>query len=103
MLLGVRVSVGTGRVSPAELSWIVVFVCMAPPEREWSESFNLQQGVAQGYGLSPTLFSVFINGLVEELEQSELGTELTTGLKISGMLFADDFVGVSERISCRSL
>ena len=33
-------------------------------EREKSEVFNVEQGVAQGCSLSPTLFSVFINGLL---------------------------------------
>ena len=33
-------------------------------EGERSESFSVQQGVAQGCSLSPILFSVFINGLI---------------------------------------
>ena len=65
-------------------------------EGERSESFSVQQGVAQGCSLSPILFSVFINGLLEELEQSKLGIELSSGGRIGGMLFADDFVGVSD-------
>ena len=46
----------------------------------------------QGCSLSPILFSVFINGLLKEVEQAELGIEL----RIGGMLLADDFVGVSD-------
>ena len=42
-------------------------------EGERSDSFSVQQGVAQGCSLSPILFSVFVNGLLEELEQSMLG------------------------------
>ena len=60
---------------------------------ECSEAFDVQQGVAQGCSLSPILFSVFINGLLKEVEQAGLGVELST---IGGMLFADDFVGVSN-------
>ena len=46
--------------------------------------------------LSLILFSVFINGLLKEVEQAELGIELSNGARIGGMLFADDFVGVSD-------
>ena len=61
---------------------------------ECSEAFDVQQGVAQGCSLSPILFSVFINGLLKEVEQAGLGVELSDGSTIGGMLFADDFVGV---------
>ena len=40
-------------------------------------------------------FSVFINDLLKEVD-AEFGIELSTGKRISGMLFADDFVGVSD-------
>ena len=39
---------------------------------------------------------MFINGLLKEVEQAELGIELSNGARIGGMLFADDFVGVSD-------
>ena len=63
---------------------------------ERSEAFNVEQGVAQGCSLSPILFSVFINDLLQEVEQAEVGLQLSTGNRISGLLFADDFVGVSD-------
>ena len=50
----------------------------------------------QGCSLSPILFSVFINDLLKEVEQAKLGVQLSSGKKIGGMLFADDFVGVSD-------
>ena len=37
-------------------------------EGEKSDSFNVEQGVAQGCSLSPILFSVFINDLLKEVE-----------------------------------
>ena len=63
---------------------------------ECSEAFDVQQGVAQGCSISPILFSVFINGLLKEVEQAGLRVELSDGSTIGGMLFADDFVGVSN-------
>ena len=58
--------------------------------------FRLEQGVAQGFSLSPILFSVFINDLLKVVEHAKLGVQLSSGKKIRGMLFADDFVGVSD-------
>ena len=65
-------------------------------EGEKSEGFSVEQGVAQGCSLSPILFSVFINDLLKEVEQAELGVQLNSGKRINGMLFADDFVGISD-------
>ena len=62
-------------------------------EGKKSDSFNVEQGVAQGCSLSPILFSVFIKDLFKE-EQAELGIQLSSGKIVGGMLFADDFVGV---------
>ena len=45
---------------------------------ECSEAFDVVQG-AQGCSLSPILFSVFINGLLKEVEQAGLGVELSDG------------------------
>ena len=39
--------------------------------------FSVEQGVAQGCSLSPILFSVFINGLLKDVEQAELGIQLS--------------------------
>ena len=71
---------------------------------EKSAMFSVEQGVAQGCSLSPILFSVFINDLLKDVEQAELGIQLSSGKRVGGMLFADDFVGVSNsRESCRNL
>ena len=52
--------------------------------------------MAQGYTLSPTLFLIYINGLVCEIEKcSELGVKFSDNT-MSGLLFADDFVGSAE-------
>ena len=51
---------------------------------------------------SPSCFTVmqspilFINDMLKVVEQAKLGVQLSSGKKIGGMLFADDFVGVSD-------
>ena len=65
-------------------------------EGEKSAMFSVEQGVAQGCSLSPILFSVFINDLLKDIEQAELGIQLSSGKRVRGMLFADDFVVVSD-------
>ena len=49
--------------------------------------------MAQGCSLSPVLFSVFV---LKEVEEAGVGVQLSNGKGIAGMLFADDFVGVSD-------
>ena len=65
-------------------------------EGEKSDSFNVEQGVAQGCSLSPILFSAFIIDLLKEIEHVKLGIQLSSGKTIGRMLFADVFVGVSD-------
>ena len=65
-------------------------------EGEKSDTFKIEQGVAQGCNLSPILFSVFINDLLKEVEQTGLGIQLSSGKTVGGMLFAADFVGTVE-------
>ena len=62
-------------------------------EGEKSDLFNVEQGVSQDCSLSPILFSVFINDLLKEVEQTGLGVQLSSGKTVGGMLSADDFVG----------
>ena len=65
-------------------------------EGKCSDFFPINQGVAQGCTLSPTLFLIYINGLLNEIEKSpELGAKFSEN-KMSGLLFADDFVGIAE-------
>ena len=45
-------------------------------EGEKSDTFSLEQGVAQGCSLSPILFSVFITDLLIEVEKAGLGVQL---------------------------
>ena len=58
-----------------------------------SDYFDIYQDVAQGCTLSPTLFLIFIDGLMKEIERT---VPSLPSLELNGLLFADDFVGLSN-------
>ena len=53
------------------------------------------QGVAQGCTLSPNLFKVYINDMIVEVEAAKQGVTVGEDT-VSGLMFVDDFVGISE-------
>ena len=61
-----------------------------------SPTFSVEQGVAQGYSFAPILFPVFISDLLNEIDRAQLGIKLNSGIKVGGILFADDFGGITE-------
>ena len=61
---------------------------------EKSNVFSVEQGVTQGCSRSPILFSVFINDLLKEVEEAGVGVQLCNDNSMTGMLFADNFVGL---------
>lgn len=61
---------------------------------ELSKLLDIKQGVPQGCTMSPTLFQVFINDLLTDVEAVGKGEEIGES-SVSGLLFADDFVGIS--------
>ena len=56
-------------------------------EGEKSDTFSLEQGMAQGCSLSPILFSVFINNLSIDVEKEGLGVQLNNGKSIGSLPF----------------
>ena len=65
-----------------------------------SDEFEVSQGFEQGGTLSPTLFTVFVDGLLEDIWAHCPGVsfELANGQpgKMPALLFADDFAGVAD-------
>ena len=61
-----------------------------------SSSFVTKVGVRQGDTLSPLLFNIFINGIVQKVKEDGDGGELGD-FKIPVLLFADDMVLIADR------
>ena len=59
------------------------------------ELFGMTCGLCQGYVLSPLLFSLYINSLVEKLKAAGVGVECR-GRLVSALLYADDAVLFAE-------
>ena len=60
-----------------------------------SPEFEINRGVLQGSKLGPILFNLFVNDLLEELEQSGVGATIGT-VHIPALAFADDIVLISD-------
>ena len=65
-------------------------------EGENSSTFSVEQVVAEGCSLSPILFSVFISDLLDEIDRAQIGIQLKSGNKVGGLIFEDDFVGITK-------
>ena len=62
---------------------------------EKTDYFGVEVGVREGCILSPTLFSIYINSMADEINQSGIGIEVM-GSRIAILLYADDIVLIAE-------
>ena len=60
-----------------------------------SDRFTVKEGLRQGCILSPSLFSLFLMDLAEELEEKGLGVSVS-GVWMGACFFADDIVLLAE-------
>ena len=60
-----------------------------------SEKFSIQQGVRQGSILSPHLYKMYVNPLLEELKRSAIGAHIGT-IYVGTLAVADDFLFLSN-------
>jgi hypothetical protein len=57
--------------------------------------FPVCRGTAQGCTLSPLLFDIFVDGLLQAVEDAGFGVKVG-GRRVGGLMFADDFAGVES-------
>ena len=60
-----------------------------------TDSFTVSRGLRQGCVLSPFLFSLYVNSLVEKLRCAGVGVECR-GRMVTALLYADDAVLLAE-------
>lgn len=65
--------------------------CVVDVNQAFTDWFTVNNGVKQGCILSPTLFAMFIDDLVSEINSKQAGVECQT-CSISALLYADDVV-----------
>ena len=65
-------------------------------DEETSKYINVDilQGVAQGCTLSPNIFKVYTNDMIEAVEAAKQGVTMGEDT-VSGLMFAEYFVGMS--------
>jgi hypothetical protein len=70
-------------------------------EGRMAGTVKMRRGVRQGDPLSPMLFNMVIDELLDLLRAGDFGAEVAAGVRCPGMAFADDFVLLAD--SCRDL
>jgi hypothetical protein len=59
-----------------------------------SADFPVRRGTAQGCTLSPLLYNIYADGLLQAVEAAGLGVAVGPGSLLGGLMFADDFAGL---------
>ena len=84
----------TGRILDAVQSLYVNGQCTVKINDLFTPLFPVSTGLKQGCKVSPTLFSVYINDLAQEINNLGCGVQIDEDM-ISTLLYADDIVLIS--------
>jgi hypothetical protein len=68
-------------------------------ENRITQEFNSTKGLRQGCALLPSLFNIYIDGILSKLDDANLHPQTMRKRNVSGLLFADDLaVGTTTSI-----
>lgn len=84
-----------GKILQAIQSLYVNALCSVKIHRQFTDVFPVKQGLNQGCGLSPALFSIYIDDFVAEINALHCGIKFDNK-EVSILLYADDVVLISE-------
>ena len=84
-----------GKILQAIQSLYVNVSCAVKVNEHFTDFFPVKQGLKQGCGLSPALFSIYINDLAAEINALHCGIKFDNN-EVSILLYADDVVLISE-------
>lgn len=73
--------------------------CVLRLNNMFTTGFDVNLGVKQGCNLSPTLFSIYINNLAEDIKRSGLGIDIDDYV-LGILLYADDVVLLAPTEEC---
>ena len=73
--------------------------CTVKLGEDRGKSFCVRSGLCQGCILSPLLFSLYINDLLQLLEDNGLGVKVNKVTKVPGLLYADDLAIFADNLN----
>jgi hypothetical protein len=89
-----KIGVSENMVSNTEKMYQDIKFCVKC-ENQRSSCAPQTKGLRQGRALSPCLFNIFINDIIDYVDKEEMHSPVIQELKTPGLLFADDLAVAS--------
>ena len=81
------------------MSWLTKSFAKVKWNDKVSEPFQINAGVRQGGVLSPLLFAVYFEDILNELKTQKKGC-IVSGVYLGCFLYADDILLLSQSVTC---